>query len=551
MARDELYDQIVSEFKRCGSVKKTASNVGTSLVRAQRVLITEGLWSSETSEAIRKLAEKGMTVPEIASEMYLSVKTVQAYFPYTKGFYSENRKSHDAKKSDAYRRRKHTAAAKQVHFSEYMEINEMKTNITPITSQYYLSGEKCNAVKLRLELIQDLAPDQMAILRQYGKVHEGIIREIIVPSEVSLHRLNYAIQRVFGWQNSHLHHFTVPAKVFAELTGGKYDGEKDERYSRQTGKYVDWIPLCGTYFRYPTEDWEDVYWDDDYDGSVSIKTWFRRKYNGPDIFLGNSEHFYVARLAAEELLERNPKIMSSESWRSMLATKERKIEEVSLREANISDLHLCLEGKLDTLLERLPLNEVLQLPGEKKTDPKMLVALKKERNALFEVCKRKYKEADTGVCYLPSDVSWVEDSRPVLPISDELIYRYDYGDGWGVRITCTDAYFLPDLAEGKKEASKEDGNLKSVLGAGKVLDQNQAEVGEEISEAASKAALLGTLTCVFADGLGVMDDVGGIDGYVDFLKTLHEGEREERESCRFWASDMGWSGRRTKPENML
>ena len=56
MKSDNLYNQIVSEYLKCGSVKQTAVIVGTSLVRAQRVLITEGLWHSDTSLA-RRTAE--------------------------------------------------------------------------------------------------------------------------------------------------------------------------------------------------------------------------------------------------------------------------------------------------------------------------------------------------------------------------------------------------------------------------------------------------------------------------------------------------------------
>ena len=52
MAWDDIYQQVIEDFKITGSVKKTAQNVGTTLVRAQRILITEGLWSSPTSEKV-------------------------------------------------------------------------------------------------------------------------------------------------------------------------------------------------------------------------------------------------------------------------------------------------------------------------------------------------------------------------------------------------------------------------------------------------------------------------------------------------------------------
>lgn len=48
-----------------------------------------------------------------------------------------------------------------------------------------------------------------------------------------------------------------------------------------------------------------------------------------------------------------------------------------------------------------------------------------------------------------------------------------------------------------------------------------------------------------------MDDVGGIHGYVDFLKTIHEAKPEERQSMKDWAKWMGWNGRMSKAENVL
>ena len=79
MPKDELYQKIIDDYKITGSVKKTAENLGTTLVRAQRVLITEGLWSSPTSEKIWRLCKTGMDVKSIAAELCVTEKTVQAF----------------------------------------------------------------------------------------------------------------------------------------------------------------------------------------------------------------------------------------------------------------------------------------------------------------------------------------------------------------------------------------------------------------------------------------------------------------------------------------
>ena len=105
MVQDEnLYQKVIADYRITNSVKKTAQNVGTSLVRAQRILITEGLWSSHTSEQVGELFRKGMTTSEIAKQLVISEKTVQAYLPYTRTEtgYGESR-SYNSKKSEDYR----------------------------------------------------------------------------------------------------------------------------------------------------------------------------------------------------------------------------------------------------------------------------------------------------------------------------------------------------------------------------------------------------------------------------------------------------------------
>ena len=58
--------------------------------------------------------------------------------------------------------------------------------------------------------------------------------------------------------------------------------------------------------------------------------------------------------------------------------------------------------------------------------------------------------------------------------------------------------------------------------------------------------------CIKADGLPVLEDVGGIHGYADFLLTLHHSQDGgEREEIREWARSLGWTGRAIKPKNML
>lgn len=100
-----------------------------------------------------------------------------------------------------------------------------------------------------------------------------------------------------------------------------------------------------------------------------------------------------------------------------------------------------------------------------------------------------------------------------MPIAHELVYEYDYGDGWEVRITVSDDAYTDEEKE--------------------FVCQNYRP------------------RCICKDGLNVLDDVGGMWGYRDFLATIHEGSEEEQDEMREWARYLGWTGRNVNPKNML
>ena len=260
-------DRITDEFKKGTPIKEIAKKIGISEVKVRRILITEGLWHSVTSDEIVKLVDEGLSTAEIADKLQKPLKTVQAYMPYSRGEYGLSQ-SYNAEQSKKFRERNRAFAKKQPVRNEVME---MKSNdIWKEKTGYVGDGHKI--LKLHLELIADIDDEAEHILKKYGKVKRAISRDILAPADMRLHNLHYAIQRAFGWQNSHLHNFAYPDEVFSQLTDNKL---------------TKWLDLCGIYFRFPDGDNEDLYWDDDYDGSVSPKTWFKRKYIGPYYYGGS------------------------------------------------------------------------------------------------------------------------------------------------------------------------------------------------------------------------------------------------------------------------
>lgn len=445
MVQDEnLYQKVIADYRITNSVKKTAQNVGTSLVRAQRILITEGLWSSHTSEQVGELFRKGMTTSEISKQLVISEKTVQAYLPYTRTEtgYGESR-SYNSKKSEDYRRRMYIAADSQVSNKFDEIVRQSKQHDEPIGTirimtehellqvqkKLYeerikkkeseeMSEQKYSVLKLRLSLnLEETDVKDRVVLNRYGKVKQGIIREVLVPADITLHALHYVIQRAFGWQNSHLHQYLLPEEVFQKMTGGK---NTPDEYGRTLydGKLTDWIDLCGVYFRFPCDDFEDIYWDDDYKQGVSIKTWFRKKYTAPYSYGGKWEHYAFANATAKSLITENSVIRvtpSFDEWMEMkkngIDVSKQKDKMIPVTDATIEQVGLGFESRMDELLERLKVTEVLAAKDEKVPDD--------IREAVQFVAKRLAK---------------VNEEIEVTPITKSLKYNYDYGDGWEVDI---------------------------------------------------------------------------------------------------------------------
>ena len=304
-------------------------------------------------------------------------------------------------------------------------------------------------------------------LRLYAKTDEGISREVLLPGDMNLHALHYLIQRLFGWQNSHLHHYSIQQDDFMRLTEGKVCG---------------WLTLCGKLLRFPTDDFEDLYWDDDYNGEISVKNWLRTKYKAPYRDQAASDTLEGNQKAVSEFLERYPDV-----------TDEMTLEELRNQ--------MIFEADFNTMMESLTVHEI-------------------------------------------------------LPAFGEIYYLYDYGDDWCIHITMLNKYDRRTNADLKKGEwftadilNEKDGliNYRYV----QTGDDGETEVEENLRAVLAEVDVRSQPRCVSAKGMNVLDDVGGIRGYLDFLRTINQGSTEEKNRMREWARGLGWTGKASKPENMV
>ena len=99
-------EEILKAFNKSGSVKGAAEEIGCSWNRVIKSLSSSGVLINDTHEIILDLRDAGMTPDQIAKQVGISIKTVQAYLPRVRPVYGENRSKNAIKINEWRNKRK-------------------------------------------------------------------------------------------------------------------------------------------------------------------------------------------------------------------------------------------------------------------------------------------------------------------------------------------------------------------------------------------------------------------------------------------------------------
>ncbi|MCC8101191.1 MAG: plasmid pRiA4b ORF-3 family protein [Clostridiales bacterium] len=593
---NELFAQVTADYEGTHSVRKTAKNCHISMVTAQRILITAGMWSSKSSKQVKGLLDQGMTVEQIAQELSLTKDAVYAYMPYSRGNYGV-KQTEDSQYSKDYRERME-AAAEGMHKGNVDgmgEVDSMPVLMDNLVTEQTAASKKAKhsalsslrfdpefteeladraredvvfgdtyqeygtVYALHLSLVggfvygadedMDMRPEDRAELLKLAKAESAISRDILVPGTMNLHALHYAIQKLFGWQNSHLHNFSIPQEDFDALTAGTLGG------------YTD---LCGVLFRFPDDDMSDLYWDDDYKKGVSVKSWLKKKYSAPfrqysvgDSYLGNlweiegfRDRFpdFKDEITLKEILN---KVAIEQDW-NFLA------ERLTIRELFAAEHDSArawkgdVVGKLELLKEELEDEKLYNSEDEMKEAAAELRNWRQSYSQLDHlswVHPDTYKKEIEGAYKKPYDDvikiheeqmnAWAMQCLDLFrnlninlsPYFDTLYYLYDYGDDWCVKITLEEIYH---------KTEDED-----------FVDNDMCRISKDLKPVLEQVDAKEKIVCMAADGLNVVDDCGGLHGYLNMLQTINGEDKEKANDMKEWARGLGWTGQKSRPEKML
>lgn len=542
----EVYHRNLDQETGEMAIGRIAFELVVSRTKARKLLVTAGLICPDITRQALKLQEQGLGIRAIARELGISQCTVSSYLPYSGVIYNSDHKSKEAVRAQSYRQRNKLAKERVISGRPSSQTTDVASQTTrpnndKLSSQGYfylhmelLPHDRVEAFKDSIPFSEPESPmedtrdpedDVAYTLQRYGRVFYGkyITRDILVPEDMLLFALHYAINKAFGWQNSHLHHFELSQEAFEQLTDNKLS---------------NYTELVGRLLVSPLMEDADRFWNDDYEKG-SIKTWLSKKYCGPYHSYNESEFYPVCRQEIK-LFKRDYKYFcllygpgfhnretffwgrafkseaDAERFRYHYKLhKGERLELVDFNNTPIDALYSALEKSPNMLLERLTLKEVLALRNEAGESEPFCQA--------FQDYMAQFKALNPR----PS----LEPKSP--KVTDALYYRYDYGDEWCVKLT---AYSSADY-----------------------LLKVQLLLPDELSDAQQKLLAKHAPVCLALDGLPVFDDAGGMEGYCDFLRCIFDKEETEpysenyddREGALTWARSLGWSTRKVKPKNLL
>lgn len=102
----DLIETVCNSYKPGVSVRALAKEMELSPMKVRKILITGGVYSTDTSTEIGELYKDGKTVGEIAAILGCSVASVNSYLPYERIIYGMDERSVEADRQARYRERK-------------------------------------------------------------------------------------------------------------------------------------------------------------------------------------------------------------------------------------------------------------------------------------------------------------------------------------------------------------------------------------------------------------------------------------------------------------
>lgn len=112
---EESYDDREQREDWLPSVRAVAEEMNTTVLRARKLLITAGYYSTDISRRVQELYSQGKSIPEIMEAMGLGQASVYSYLPYLGLAWNLDQTTANANRLKLFRRRKYAVEELNAH----------------------------------------------------------------------------------------------------------------------------------------------------------------------------------------------------------------------------------------------------------------------------------------------------------------------------------------------------------------------------------------------------------------------------------------------------
>lgn len=99
-------ERMVQLYQATGSIRAVSLYTGVSEAKARKMLITAGALRSGRAAEVAALLERGLSEAQAAEALGISVKSLRAHLPYTRGAYFSDTPTRNALYLRAWKERK-------------------------------------------------------------------------------------------------------------------------------------------------------------------------------------------------------------------------------------------------------------------------------------------------------------------------------------------------------------------------------------------------------------------------------------------------------------
>ena len=475
----KYYHSTVDADHPNGNISKVMEKFSISRTKALKLLITSGAIDTELHHDIMKLLDEGYTLEQIAEKLNVSVTTVKTHMPYQKVIYNSEQKSIGAEAVERFRAREKTFMNMVIRNSDLQE-----------TGDHFLEKSSTEVMMkqllpdLNFRMFEDIAHLKPVFTEKEGKkfkIHPDIaLLHIELDEEVKKeYRRLCGIRYGKSFSRDILVPYILPLHNLHYAINQAFGfNNSHEHEYALLYKDLQWVTENSV------DQWKKLI-------GLVFRNPFRDKSldHWDDDYKGGSPKKWMR----SKYTGPSYRFLHQESYRYIVEA----LRQYTIQASEMNEL-------MDEVDNPFEVNETLPVYNIFQVENGMDLMIEEFNEDLQESMEEAKKYADNDPASQPDVTGFVK----------QLLYTYD--TDWKFTITVkADAEYL----------------------------LHTARVNErELKEAIAKVCTYVRPVMISGDGDQLMDDCGGVEGYIRMIREMEKGNEEVLSRIR----ELGWKRKRNK-----